>query len=412
MASPQDNNMNDLLKEELARIAENKEMTMVVVGLAGEGKSTLVNSLLLMDPDSEEAAETDDEGLPVSHKVRCYTKARDGAKVKIWDTPGLQDGKTMDQEKVIKQLRKEAGEDVDLFLFCVKYSPGVRISSVCYTNIVHLLTKHFGKEFWRKVILVLTMVNTVVPQKRGKIPKLVENIENGLKNALRGAGVPEGIVKSKSLILAGLGDEPLVINEKIDWNRKLFIHCINEMPENGSRATLIQSREGKGVWGNFVDICSRDEGTITMASGAAGTVGLCAGGLVGAKVATMIGSMSIAVASSAGTVGATGAIAGTAAGTVAAVGTAAGTVAAAAGTTGAIAGTLGAGAAAGAIGTSAVAGAGGTMAAATGSAALAGTLSAGAVATACTGVGALALGVLATIYVAKYLKSRKTKEIE
>ena len=170
MASPQDNNMNDLLKEELARIAENKEMTMVVVGLAGEGKSTLVNSLLLMDPDSEEAAETNDEGLSVSRKVRCYTKARDGAKVKIWDTPGLQDSKTVDQEKVIKQLRKEAGEDVDLFLFCVKYSPGVRITSVCYTNLVHLLTKHFGKEFWRKVILVLTMVNTVVPQKWGKIP--------------------------------------------------------------------------------------------------------------------------------------------------------------------------------------------------------------------------------------------------
>ena len=235
----------------------------------------------------------------------------------------------------------------------------------------------------------------------GENSKLAENIENGLKNALRGAGVPEDIVKSKSLILAGLGEEPLAINEnkKIDWNRKLFIHCINEMPENGSRATLIQSREGKGVWEKFIDFCSRDELNIAMASGTAGSVGLGVGGMVGAEVGAMIGSVSIAVASSAGTVGATGAIAGTAAGTVAA----------AAGTTGAIASTVGA---AGAIGTSAVAGAGGTMAAATGTTAVAGALSAGAVATACTGVGALALGLLATYYVAKYLWSRKTKEIE
>ena len=464
MASPQE-------FEDILQAAETTDLAMAVVGLAGQGKSTLVNSLLLIDPDSEEAAETGDEGLSVSNDVICYTKGRDNATVKIWDTPGLQDDSTMKQETVIKLLRERAGDDVDLFLYCVAYYPGIRISDESRVNVVKYLTKHFGKELWRKTILVLTMVNTIKVERRKIIPKLAQNIENGLKNALRGAGVPEDIVQSKRLMLAGLAEEPLAINENenVDWNEPFFVHCFDAIQEERKRATFIQARYGRSFWRYFIDYLSRDEENI---SGAAGSVGLGVGAVGGAKVGAMIGPVAIAVASSGGTGaiavtvgGSTVAAAGTVAGTVAAAGTAAGTMAAAAGTTAvagtlgagvaagavgtaagtmaaaagttAVAGTLGAGVAAGAVGTaagttaaaagttavagtlgagavgtSAMAGAGGTLAAATGKIAVAVALPAATVTTFVAGVGALGLGVLTTYYVMKYLRSRKKKEIE
>ena len=250
MASPQE-------FEDIIRAAETTDLTMAVVGLAGQGKSTLINSLLLIDPDSEEAAETGDEGLSVSNDVICYTKGRDNATVKIWDTPGLQDDSTMKQETVIKLLHERAGDDVDLFLYCVAYYPGIRISDESRVNVVKYLTKHFGKELWRKTILVLTMVNTIKVEKRKTIPKLAENIENGLKNALRGAGVPEDIVQSKRLMLAGLEQEPLAINEndEIEWNKEFFIRCFGTL-EEAKRATLTQARFGRPFWKYYLDFVS------------------------------------------------------------------------------------------------------------------------------------------------------------
>ena len=247
MASPQE--------EDIIRAAETTDLTMAVVGLAGQGKSTLVNSLLLIDPDSEEAAATGGVALSVSSDVICYTKGRDNATVKIWDTPGLQDDSIIKQETVIKLLREKAGDDVDLFLYCVAYYPGVRISDKSRVGMVKCLTKHFGKEFWRKTVLVLTMVNTITGRKT--IPTLAENIENGLKNALSGAGVPEDIVQSKRLMLAGLGEEPLAINEndEIEWNKEFFIHCFGTL-EEAKRATLTQARFGRPFWKYYLDFVS------------------------------------------------------------------------------------------------------------------------------------------------------------
>ena len=250
-------------EEELTRVAERTALTMAVIGSAGQGKSTLVNSLLLMDPDTEEAAATAGEGVSISHDVVCYTRTRDKVNVKIWDTPGLHDT-MINPEVVIKLLRERAGDDVDLFLYCVAYHPGLRQHNEGRTNVIKFLTKHFGTEFWRKTLLVLTMVNTV--EIKSKIPNLTRNIESGLKYALRSAGVPEEIVQRQELILAGLGEEPLAINEveKVEWNRKLFLRCLDTV-QTAKRATFTQVRHGKSFWRNFLEFVSMASAAGTLA---------------------------------------------------------------------------------------------------------------------------------------------------
>ena len=89
---------------------------------------------------------------------------------------------------------------------------------------------------------------------------MAENIENGLKYALRRAGVPEDIIQSKRLLLAGFGEEPLAINEneKIDWNKEFFIQCLRAIEEE-KRATLTQARSGWSSWKFFGKFFSSGE---------------------------------------------------------------------------------------------------------------------------------------------------------
>ena len=379
--------------KELSQAAESTPLTMAVVGCAGHGKSTLVNSLLLMEPDSQDAAEAGDEGRAVTADVRCYTKIRDYATVTIWDTPGLGDSETMTSKEVLKRLYDGAGGNIDLLVFCIAYRPGVRVDD-SHINIIKLLTKLFGNEIWKKALLVFTMVNTIKSKK--SIPTIAQNIEKGLKDALRSAGVPEGVVSDQRLILAGLGEEPLSINEneEIDWNTDFFLYCFGVMKNPSKRATLTQTRFGRSFWDKAAD---------ALIVGGAGAGGAAAGAGLGALVGSNIGSIAVAIGfGSSAAAGASTVAAGTVGAVAGAVGTG---TAVATGTAGAVAGVVGTGTAVagvggGALGTGAMAGAAGTTAAA-------GAMSAGAVLTACTGVGAVLLGGIAIYAMAKYLKSKK-----
>ena len=60
-----------------------------------------VNSLLLIEPDSQEAAEVGDEVHAVTAEVRCYTWCQDNIHIKIWDMPDLGNRHQM---RFLKQL--------------------------------------------------------------------------------------------------------------------------------------------------------------------------------------------------------------------------------------------------------------------------------------------------------------------
>ena len=93
------------------------------------------------------------------------------------------------------------------------------------------------------------MVNEVA--RKNVIPKLAENVENSLKVALRKAAVPEHIVQSQRLVLAGLGEEPLAINkeEDIDWNNQFFIQCLQTIQDERKRANYYSI----SIWKIFLE---------------------------------------------------------------------------------------------------------------------------------------------------------------
>ena len=209
----------------LSEIAEVNTLTLAVVGCAGQGRSTLINSLLLLDPKSPEAAETGDKGETVTTDMRCYSGIRCGAKITIWDTPPLGDDAHVSSKRVIQELRERPRGEVDLCLFCIAYHLGMWVHDG-HRNSIMLLTKVFGKTFWKKTCFIITMVNDMKDPK--KFSMLQSNVKRELMQALRDAGVPEDIIRDKQLLPAGIGVEPLQVGdgEYEDWNSNLLLHCI------------------------------------------------------------------------------------------------------------------------------------------------------------------------------------------
>ena len=267
-----------------SKIAARNTLTLAVVGCAGEGKSTLVNSLLLIDPKSPEAAKAADEGETVTMHVRSHKMNRDGAKVIIWDTPGLGDDSHVKQKTVINELRRQAGDDVDLCLFCIAYRRGLRVTDG-HRNVIKLLTDNFGNKLWKKACLVMTMVNDVKDPK--KIQSLKHNVERELTQGLRDVGVPEDVIKEKKLLLAGEGTTPLLIseNEEIDWNTNLYLECFNAIEDEKKRATFTQARYGEAVWvgGNLGGLVAGPGGAV---------VGAVVGGIIGGLLTKLVTSFS------------------------------------------------------------------------------------------------------------------------
>ena len=91
---------------------ENTNLNLVVVGKAGQGKSTLVNNLLGYKEGEKGAADVGGDGLTTTKEVKCHSKERDGAVVNIWDTPGLADSTS---QAVLSKLSVCTQEKADLY---------------------------------------------------------------------------------------------------------------------------------------------------------------------------------------------------------------------------------------------------------------------------------------------------------
>ena len=240
------------VSHELSRRARESPLTMAVVGCAGQGKSSLVNSLLRLEANSKNAAKVGGIGETTTEHVRFHDTIRDGATIHIWDTPGLDDSSHVKQRTVINELREKAGNNLDLVLYCIAYYPGVMVNEG-HRKVISYLTENFGKELWKRVRFILTMVNTAWPHTRKAIPIQKRNIEKNLKQALRDAKVEEGMVEKHVLILAGYGEEKLMVDDQkeISWNEELFQECLNALNEEG-KIVLTQARCGENEWNGIL----------------------------------------------------------------------------------------------------------------------------------------------------------------
>ena len=134
------------LKSELADL---KEITIMVMGKSGVGKTSLIKVICKTDS----AVVGQGAGPATNPACTTYTIKNEDLTINFFDTPGLYD----DEDAYVEMVKNKAGK-ADIIFFCVDMS-----SNLCGDDrtALQLIGKHFSPKFLEKTVFVLTKANRV-----------------------------------------------------------------------------------------------------------------------------------------------------------------------------------------------------------------------------------------------------------
>ncbi|HEY9852521.1 MAG TPA: GTPase [Leptolyngbyaceae cyanobacterium] len=150
-------NFIDALKRKVQEMS-GQRLIFFVVGRAGWGKSSTINSLL-----GEEKCKVDDDE-PSTIEVSGFEFEMNGVKAKIFDTPGLCDGSGNDQ-KYMQEIRQKI-KNPDSMLY-VNRLDETRITDNDKRGI-KIISDALGAEVWQNAVIVFTFANNVNPSEYEK----------------------------------------------------------------------------------------------------------------------------------------------------------------------------------------------------------------------------------------------------
>ena len=233
------------------------QLHILVCGRSGVGKSSLINFLLGTD-----LCEVGDPGLSedvssvegCTTTIRSVTRYLNGLEIIISDSPGLQDGHLLNEEKYLEAMYNEC-KDVHIILYCMEMIK-VRFEPSEITAI-RLLTKKFGSKFWKRCVLVLTKANAVhIPYKESQNPlRYHENLyklwSSEFRSELKKNNVEDSICSNLRVVAAGSyyadddpgrfiplasleckGKPPPEKPATVDFITELWLTCLETLPSD------------------------------------------------------------------------------------------------------------------------------------------------------------------------------------
>ena len=264
--------MHPQLKMPLQPTQKLEQLSILVCGRSGVGKSSLVNSLV-----GRYVCEVGDPGLEVDSLSAC-TKLTEqncielgnGIQITIYDSPGLQDG-TNDEEAYLDDMYSKC-KDVDLVLYCIDMTdPRFRREEA---HAIDMITRKFGSAIWMRCVLVLTKANLVrINSKYAKTPALYHEILFKNKQSkflsVLGASIGDKVPVNFPVVAAGhhqsdedkhWGDRYVYFaseksksndpqsggnSDGVDFIAELWVTCLETIPES-SRVTFLQATASNG----------------------------------------------------------------------------------------------------------------------------------------------------------------------
>ena len=233
------------------------QLHILVCGRSGVGKSSLINFLLGTD-----LCEVGDPGLSedvssvegCTTTIRSVTRYLNGLEIIISDSPGLQDGHLLNEEKYLEAMYNEC-KDVHIILYCMEMIR-VRFEPSEITAI-RLLTEKFGSKFWKRCVLVLTKANAVqIPHKDCQNPlryheNLYKHFSSKFRSELKKNNVEDSICSNLRVVAAGSyyadddpgrfiplasleckGKPPPEEPATVDFITELWLTCLETLPSD------------------------------------------------------------------------------------------------------------------------------------------------------------------------------------
>lgn len=233
-----------VLREYLQQ-GRNARLSLVVVGEAGQGKSSLINGLL-----GEEIAEEGDDLDSATESVQAYTYTQNQVHVTLWDTPGFgMDDEGEWEEETLRKIARDGGR-IDLLLYCIRMD-STRWPKRSDVETIQKFTAAFEGAIWRHSLFVLTFAN-VMPRlcPRGKdvsqyFTDQTHQWEAQIHQTLiRYAGVSEE--EARAVAVVPVGDPRSNKSKKIlwslpdreDWFSSFWVHCTRQMRQRSLQSLL------------------------------------------------------------------------------------------------------------------------------------------------------------------------------
>ena len=283
----------------------------MITGKTGSGKSSLINGLV-----GKKVSEEGDDLDRMTAIVEPKELICEGTLVKIWDTPGLQDG-TNEEDRYLQEM-KENCSNCNLYIYCLNMTQTRFEAS--QIRAIQRLTETFGKNFWAKVLFVLTYANQVqascpAGSKSDEKRIFAEKMKAWrakLAHRLKECGVKEEVADKIEVIPAGY-HKPLKFQKNPwelpgipNWFHNFWYQCAETMDEKGVPALItINIRRLKSpeeISKMDLSSCPIEEqpvpinigkatgGILAVAGTAAGAgVGAGIGGGIGAVVGSIVG---------------------------------------------------------------------------------------------------------------------------
>ena len=278
--------------------AQGNSLKILVTGKTGAGKSTLVNALI-----GRKVATEGHTHQPETKEVTDYEKLENGLEIKVWDSPGLQDG-TNKEEEYLADMKAKC-KDMHLLLYCISLKKK-RSDLDCDGSAIIKLTKTFGPEIWNNAVFVLTHANYLphrlettdnlnAQELETKFEAEISRWKVKIQGALRKVQVAENLISNINVVAAGHYREPSLPGRPF-WLSILWHTCYRIMREEAKPVMIKLSahrlKAAKDVKDEDFQTASSTDVPIVVAE-TAGVAGIAA--FAGAGIGAVIGSIVIGV---------------------------------------------------------------------------------------------------------------------